>query len=93
MAPFEDAAIPLGSTILVTGVNGYVGSHVADRLLDSGYKVRGTVRDMQKHRWLVRLFNEKYGEGKFELIQVDNIARLSAFDSALIGSWMLFLTK
>jgi hypothetical protein len=93
MAPFREVALPLGSTILVTGVNGYVGSHVADRLLDSGYKVRGTVRDMQKHGWLVELFNKRYGQGRFELMQVEDMARPSAFDSALEGLLGSSLTK
>jgi nucleoside-diphosphate-sugar epimerase len=93
MAPFKDVALPLGSTTLVTGVNGYVGSHVADRLIDSGYKLRGTVRDMQKHGWLLGLFNKRYGEGKFELMQVEDMARASAFDSALESLLGSFLTK
>lgn len=28
----------------VTGVNGYLGAHVVDRLVQDGYRVRGTVR-------------------------------------------------
>ena len=31
-------------TILITGVNGFIGSHVAERLLKEGHKVRGLVR-------------------------------------------------
>eukprot|EP00826_Nyctotherus_ovalis_P045515 TRINITY_DN5048_c0_g1_i10.p1 TRINITY_DN5048_c0_g1~~TRINITY_DN5048_c0_g1_i10.p1 ORF type:complete len:342 (-),score=93.95 TRINITY_DN5048_c0_g1_i10:120-1145(-) len=31
--------------VLITGVNGFVGSHIAKLLLEGGYKVRGTVRD------------------------------------------------
>jgi NADPH:quinone reductase-like Zn-dependent oxidoreductase len=89
----KEVALPLGSTILVTRANGYVGSHVADRLLDSGYKVHGTVRDMQKHGWLVELFNKRYGQGKFELMQVEDMARPSAFDSALEGLLGSSLTK
>lgn len=33
--------------VLVTGVSGYVASHVADQLLKAGYKVRGTVRSLK----------------------------------------------
>ena len=33
-----------GSKVLVTGVTGFVGSHVAQQLLIHGYQVRGTVR-------------------------------------------------
>jgi nucleoside-diphosphate-sugar epimerase len=33
--------------VLVTGIGGYVASHVADQLLKAGYKVRGTVRSLK----------------------------------------------
>ncbi|KAG0710408.1 putative uncharacterized oxidoreductase [Chionoecetes opilio] len=33
--------------ILVTGVSGYLGCHVAKQLLEAGYKVRGTVRSLE----------------------------------------------
>jgi uncharacterized protein YbjT (DUF2867 family) len=42
------ATLEHGSLILVTGVNGLLGSHVADQLLHAGYKVRGSVRDPQR---------------------------------------------
>lgn len=31
------ATIPKGSTVLVTGVTGFIASHVADQLLQAGY--------------------------------------------------------
>ena len=34
--------------VLVTGVSGYLGLHVAKTLLDRGYQVRGTVRSLSK---------------------------------------------
>lgn len=34
--------------ILVTGVGGFLGSHVANALLEKGYGVRGTVRTQAK---------------------------------------------
>lgn len=34
--------------VLVTGISGYIGSHVARRLLEQGYRVRGTVRNADK---------------------------------------------
>ncbi|HHL43063.1 MAG TPA: NAD-dependent epimerase/dehydratase family protein [Hellea balneolensis] len=34
--------------VLVTGISGYIAKHVAKTLLDQGYKVRGTVRDLKK---------------------------------------------
>lgn len=37
-----------GKTILVTGVTGFIGSHVAERLLREGCAVRGLVRNLEK---------------------------------------------
>jgi len=34
--------------VVVTGVNGHIGNNLARQLIDSGYKVRGTVRSMDK---------------------------------------------
>lgn len=36
-------------TVLVTGISGFLGSHVAASLLRSGYRVRGTVRNAVAH--------------------------------------------
>ena len=43
-----ELALKPGSSVLVTSVNGFIGSHVADQLLARGYHVRGTVRDVAK---------------------------------------------
>ncbi|OLN96042.1 Aldehyde reductase 2-like protein 1 [Colletotrichum chlorophyti] len=70
--------VPKGSTILVTGVNGFIGSHVADQLLERGYKVRGAVRDINKNKWLSDLFEKKYGKERFEFVAVPDMCA-SAF--------------
>jgi nucleoside-diphosphate-sugar epimerase len=90
MASFDSPAITPGSTILVTGANGFVGAHVADQLLQQGYKVRGTVRDAIKHQWLADLFSQKYGNGRFELMTVKDMGEPSAFDDAVSGSLLLW---
>ncbi|GKT55138.1 aldehyde reductase [Colletotrichum tofieldiae] len=58
MNSINESAIPKGSTVLVTGANGLVGSHVADQFLKFGYKVRGTVRDVNKNTWLSDVFDK-----------------------------------
>ena len=70
---------------LISGANAYIGSHICDVLLQDGYRVRGTVRDVAKNAWLQELFDTKYGEGKFELVQVKDISTEGAFDEALQG--------
>lgn len=41
-----------GATVLVTGANGFIGSHLVDRLLDSDCTVHGLVRESSDLRWL-----------------------------------------
>lgn len=38
------------SSVLVTGANGYLGSHIVKHLLSRGYTVHGAVRDATSHR-------------------------------------------
>ena len=66
-------AIPKDSLVLVTGINGYLGSHVADQFLEAGYRVRGTTRDLKKTEGLKQLWERKYGADKLELIVVKDM--------------------
>ncbi|UNI19297.1 hypothetical protein JDV02_005490 [Purpureocillium takamizusanense] len=78
--------LPPGTLVLVTGVSGFIGSHVADKLLAAGYAVRGTTRDAAKHAWLAALFDDRYGKGRFELHGVPDMAAEGAFDQVLQGA-------
>ena len=42
-----------GTTVLVTGANGFIGSHLVDQLLASGCRVHGLVRQSSDLKWLV----------------------------------------
>lgn len=56
----------MSKTALITGVNGMVGSHMVDFLLNKGYKIYGTSRNInQEHS------NIKHVIDKINLIQVD----------------------
>lgn len=79
-------AIPEGSLVLITGVNGYIGSHAADQFLQAGYRVRGTARDDDKAAWVKEFFTKKYGEGKIETVVVADMAKEGAFDEAIKGN-------
>ncbi|KAI1200476.1 aldehyde reductase [Nemania serpens] len=85
MSPIDQPVIPKGSTVLITGVNGFIASNIADQFLKFGYKVRGTTRSPEKNTWLSDLFSRKYGEGKFEFVAVPDMAADGAFDEAVKG--------
>ncbi|KAH8651761.1 hypothetical protein BGZ61DRAFT_541944 [Ilyonectria robusta] len=85
MGSLPKLAVPKGSAVLVTGANGLLGSHIADQFLTYGYKVRGTVRDLEKSSWLVDVFEKNYGKGSFELFKVPDMAVESAYNEAVKG--------
>jgi nucleoside-diphosphate-sugar epimerase len=79
-------AFPPGSWVLVTGATGHIASHVTSQLLQRGYKVRGTVRDLTSASWLVDdLFKHAAVAGNFELVLVSNFGDPDAFKDAVRG--------
>ncbi len=59
-------------TVLVTGLSGFIASHVAQRLLEAGYAVRGTVRNKAKGQDVVdKLVAAGADAGKIELVEAD----------------------
>ncbi|KAL1985643.1 hypothetical protein VTN96DRAFT_7510 [Rasamsonia emersonii] len=79
-------AIPPNSTIVVTGANGYIASHIVDVLLQLGFHVRGTVRSAKP--WLDRLFEERHrhGKGRFESVIVPRMDVEGALDEVVKGA-------
>ena len=62
--------------VLVTGVTGFVGTHVARQLLEHGYKVRGTVRNAsneEKNNKLRQQITDGLPDNlpEFELVEAD----------------------
>ncbi|KAI8296348.1 Aldehyde reductase 2 [Colletotrichum sp. SAR11_240] len=78
--------LPKDSTIVVSGANGFIASHIVDQLLAAGYRVRGTVRDAAKYSWLSTHFEKTYGPGRFTLHAVPEVTRNGAFDEVLKGA-------
>ena len=71
--------------MLITGVSGFIASHTANQFLEAGYRVRGTVQDIEESKWMYELFDSKYGSGKFEAVVVPDMATSGAFDEAVKG--------
>ena len=80
-----ELAIPKDSVVLVTGVNGYIGSNVADQLMEAGYRVRGTTRDFSKAQGLIGFWERKFGRDRFDIVTVADMAHDGAFDEAVKG--------
>jgi nucleoside-diphosphate-sugar epimerase len=89
MAP----AIPKDSIVLVTGVNGYIGSHLADQLMEAGYRVRGTTRNISKVQGLKVLWEKKFGKDRFEMVTVADMSHDGAFDEAVKGTFIISILE
>jgi nucleoside-diphosphate-sugar epimerase len=81
----SSTTIPKGSTVLITGVNGYIASHVADQVITAGYRVRGTVRSEAKGELMTEVYEKRHGPGKFESVVVPEMTVGHAFDDAVKG--------
>ncbi|OBR16162.1 NAD dependent epimerase/dehydratase [Colletotrichum higginsianum IMI 349063] len=85
MTPERKYAIPKGSTVLVTGANGFIGSHVCNELLQLGFNVRGTVRDVDQCAWLPKTLESRKPKGEFMLASLPDMEKNGAFDSLVEG--------
>lgn len=93
MSEPTDRVVPRDSIVLVTGANGFLGSHISDQFLHHGYRVRGTVRNLEKNAWLEKHFEEKYGAGRFELVKVADMAAQKAFHGVTKGKALFIMTS
>lgn len=73
------------SPVVVTGASGFIGSHIVNRLLETGYRVRGTVRDPDQTRLDGHLTSLPGAAEGLELVAADLLAP-NAFDHAVTGS-------
>lgn len=78
--------LPKGSWVLVTGATGHIASHTVKLFLEHGYKVRGTVRDLQSAEWLTQgVFAPFADKGDIELVHVPDLGVKDAFNEAIRG--------
>lgn len=70
-------SLPPGSTILVTGGNGYIGSWVLQVLLSKGFVVRAAVRSLTKAKPLQQFFGEFVSDGKLVFVVVEDIIKVN----------------
>jgi nucleoside-diphosphate-sugar epimerase len=81
----SETIVPSGGLVLVTGVNGFIASHIANVLLKLGYAVRGTVRSTEKAAWVKEAFAERHPSAKFETVLVHDTNAEGAWGEALLG--------
>jgi nucleoside-diphosphate-sugar epimerase len=82
-------SIAPGSLILVTGANGFIGSHIVVQLLEMGYRVRGTARDASKLELVREILSERNLLAKFEGVVVPDMAADEAFNRVIDGKCLL----
>lgn len=62
------------NTVAVTGIAGFLASHIAKRLLEEGYRVRGSVRSLRKEASYAHLLRLEGAKERLELVEADLLA-------------------
>lgn len=81
----DSTIVPPGGLVLITGVNGFIGSHVANNLLKLGYRVRGTIRSADKASWIEEAMTERHPSASFETVLVPDVTAPGAWNEAVKG--------
>ena len=75
--------VPVPATILVTGANGYIASHVLSLLLSKGYSVIGTVRTQSKRKHVLNTHASHPNSSRLSVIIVEDIGQSRCYLEAL----------
>ncbi|KAF2664579.1 NAD(P)-binding protein [Microthyrium microscopicum] len=76
-------------TVLITGSNGYIASHVVGQFLDAGFSVRGTVRSLNSAKGLQEVLKSYVDSGALTFVEVPDITVEGAFDEAVKGVYAI----
>ncbi len=58
--------------VLLTGITGFVGSHTAIQLLEKGYHVIGTLRDMKRANSIKKIIAQHTSQtGNLSFVEAD----------------------
>jgi nucleoside-diphosphate-sugar epimerase len=73
------------SRVFVTGMSGFIGSHVADHLLRAGYSVRGAVRNDQEAQMMQDIYRSRHEkvDRLLDIVIVANMKEPGAFEGLL----------
>ena len=68
--------------VCVTGSAGFIASHLIKQLLEKGYHVKGTVRNLQKKENYQHLIDLPFANDRLELVEADLMVE-GSFDQAI----------
>ena len=71
--------VPSGSTVLLTGITGLLGSRLALDLLEKGYAVRGVVRSQSRAAEVKAVIPSQY-HARLSFVVVEDFTKADAFD-------------
>ena len=75
------------TVVCITGVTGYIASHIAAQLLEAGYTVRGTVRslsDKKKYAFLETIASSHNAGSRLSFVEGDLLLP-GSFDATVEG--------
>ncbi|MCO5565578.1 hypothetical protein L7F22_019252 [Adiantum nelumboides] len=82
----SNKVVQKGDLILITGGTGWVGSHIAEKALEQGLKVRLAVRNEARAQELIKGLKGKFGQSAhLETITVKDFDAENAYDEAVKG--------
>lgn len=70
----RDVSAPAPPLVVVTGASGFIALHCVARLLDAGYRVRGTLRDLARQDAVRRACGVVDGDGRLGFRRADLLA-------------------